>query len=211
MRRGKFLPKVLACLALLAMADAARGQAGAEPRALEPSKLYLNRGTIDTRAALSGPNLLTVRPRSYRVGQPYVLQMDGPMTPQRRAALLEAGVTPGDYIPLNAYIVDLGGVSPRALEELPFVSWVGVYRDEWKLPPTMGQGQAAPRATKRAVPGEQARLRLTVVLFKDRDLEAGKQRLAQAGATVLGGGRAPWPVRTSPVRFTTVPTTTPRA
>ncbi|NIP86540.1 MAG: hypothetical protein GTO03_13620, partial [Planctomycetales bacterium] len=135
MGRGNFRTAAVACLASLPMVDRAFGADRTFPRPLQATKLYLNAGTIDTRSAQSGPDLLLHRPKSYAAGIPYVLQMDGPITPQRRAALVQAGVKLGDYLPRNAYIVDLSGVRPQAIDDLPFVSWIGAYRNEWKLSP----------------------------------------------------------------------------
>jgi hypothetical protein len=98
-----------------------------------PGRLHLRTGTIEL-----GPGNLLAAPA---VGpHPHVLLFDGPMTPDRRAALAGAGVALGDYLPTNAFIADVSKSTPAQLRALPFVTWAGEFRREWKLDPALAAG-----------------------------------------------------------------------
>ncbi|HUU81993.1 MAG TPA: S8 family serine peptidase [Phycisphaerae bacterium] len=187
MSRAGILAAVPVFLVLLPMLSGARGGQGAPPGPPQSPRLYLNVGTVEPGTAQGGPDLLRERTTAFPPGRAYVLQMNGAMTPHRRAALLEAGVELGDYIPRHAYLVDLSGVTPQALRQLPFVSWVGAYRNEWKLSPGIGKDLTAPAPQARGPSPRPEPLRLTVILFEGHDLADAKGDLAGAGAAVLGG------------------------
>lgn len=141
-------------LACMAFAGAAGPSAPLEPR-----RLYLEAAVVDTTAR---PNL---------IGQPlddaamFVIQLDGPISPQRRAALAAAGVSLGDYLPQNAYIVRGADLSHATLPE--FVAWVGEYDSAWKLSPEIG---ARAFVTDERIGLAQAgRARLDVTFFSGVD------------------------------------------
>lgn len=70
----------------------------------------------------------------------FVIQLDGPITPARRAALEQAGARLGDYLPANAYVVTL---DPEAIaagrDAVDFVQWGESMRPEWKVDTRIGQ------------------------------------------------------------------------
>ena len=109
----------------------------------------INLRTGDVRVADLG-NLLT-QPDGTIGARRGVIQLDGPMDPQREAALGAAGVRRLGYLPLDAYIADLSRVSAGALRALGFVTWAGEYRDEWKLVAALLAGGRA-RPHGRATP-----------------------------------------------------------
>ncbi len=82
----------------------AAGPAGIFNGHLAPRLLELAAETVVTDAR---PNLLAQPPAAFSESQHYVLQLDGPMSPERRAALEAVGVHVSDYLPSNAYIVGL--------------------------------------------------------------------------------------------------------
>ncbi len=96
--------------------------------------LNLSVGDVDT-ARLA--NLLIHPPSQFSDEPRYVLQLDGPMTPARRAALADLGVVLGDYLPSNAYLADLAEVTPAELAQVDFLLWAGVYQNDWKIAPDM--------------------------------------------------------------------------
>ena len=168
----------------VSLAASASGELGDDrPVPLEGSQLYLGVGTIDTRQL---ENLWTRPPVAFEAGRPYVLQLNGPITPQRRSSLVRAGVILGDYLPLNAYLVDLTNAAPQDIAALDFVRWVGTYRNEWKLDPTIGHRLVPFQTAERIELAGQGKLKLTVILFEGRDLQRAKKDLIAAGATVLG-------------------------
>ena len=146
--------------------------------------LYLRVGTIDTTKT---PNLLTQAPGSFESGRPHVLQLDGPVTPIRRAALAAEGITLGAYLPIHAYLVELGRVPLVNVERLGFVRWVGLYKDSWKLDPMIGRRLIPFQSPDRIELQRRGRFRLTVVLFDGRDLQRARGDLAASGAEILAG------------------------
>ena len=97
-----------------------------------PTSLYLRSGTVDASTPAGG--------LADHAGEPgrFVLQLDGPMTPARRAALEGAGVGLGDYLPVNSYIVRLDGARAEGLAGLDFVRWFAPFQNTWKLAPDLG-------------------------------------------------------------------------
>jgi len=119
---------IIAVSSLLACAGAAIAAGNAAPR------LDLRTGAVTpapAASALAAPEFTTA---------PHVLILDGPMTPDRRAALNAAGVNLGTYLPTNAFIADLSKSTPAQLRALPFVAWAGEYKKDWKIDPLLAAG-----------------------------------------------------------------------
>src|SRR5262245_5667321 len=150
----------------------------APPGELEDGRLYLSQ-TVETGAL---PNLLTAG-KAFVAGRPYVLQLDRAITPDLRRALETAGVGLADYLPKNAYIVELGGVSRAELEALAHVTWLGEFREEWKLDPGLGHtGFMTPERQALAASGQLAVL---ITLFRGHTAEELEQHLAQIDGAVI--------------------------
>jgi len=135
----------------------------ATPRPLEKGKLYLNTGTIDTTQI---PNLKSAQRAALQTSKACVLQLTGPITPQIRGALEHAGVVLGDYLPLNAYCVDLSGANPATISAMPSVAWVGQYQDNWKIDPDCGKLQHLKPA--RLALAAKNDIPVIITLFSDR-------------------------------------------
>ena len=153
---------------------------------LEDGKLYLNVGTVDTAGIpnmLGQANMLAQAQPVVEAGKTYVLQLTGPMTPVRRAALQKAGVVIGDYLPKHAYTVDLAGADSAALATLPFVGWVGDFQNDWKLDPELGKrAHVKPERKAMAARGE---IPVIITLFNGRPSdEASAVIRAIAGAVI---------------------------
>lgn len=136
------LASVVATSFLLASAGQAASLGGtsgpqAEQRVgrVSPTSLYLRAGTVDASAPRG--RLETLAGAAGR----YVIQLDGPMTPVRRAALEGAGVELGDYLPINSFIARFEGADAARLAQLGFVRWHGEFQDAWKVAPDVGQRQ----------------------------------------------------------------------
>ncbi|MDX2130844.1 MAG: S8 family serine peptidase [Planctomycetota bacterium] len=114
----------------------------------------------------------------------HVLVTDGPMTPERRAALSRAGVRLLSYLPLNAWIADVSGSTPRGVGALGFVTWAGAFRAEWKLEPALLAGVRAPQTPERRAIAQDGRVLVWVHLFAD-----GSREATLAGIGLLGGAR----------------------
>lgn len=174
-----------ACAAIVsAISTAAYAQAPAPGGTGNHSKLLLRTGTVD----------LASRPSLHRTGAayeadiPYVIHLDGPMTPERRAALEAAGVALQQYLPMHAYLANLGKADPDALAAMEFVDWIGAYDPAWKLSPDIG-----PRTFRE--PDRQAlerggRKRLIAEYFTDAPQSRVRRDLEKIGAKVRGLSRA---------------------
>lgn len=169
----RLAPRGLAVLAGLAVATTGWAQARpADPRgpedalvevdAVNPRTLYLKSGTFDTRLT-DGRDVARLQ-RTKRQGERVVLQLDGPATPERLAKLREAGVRVGEYLPANAFVVDIDRADARALAALNFVTWAGPYAAEWKLDPEIGV--RAYQTPERRLQAQQGRVSLLVTLFE---------------------------------------------
>ncbi|RMH14284.1 MAG: hypothetical protein D6695_01725, partial [Planctomycetota bacterium] len=139
-------------------------------------------GTLDLKTGLvvtdASTNLLAraavPQATDLNVG---VIQLDGPITPARRQALVNAGVVLFDYLPQYAYAADLRHADFDALRALDFVTWVGQFRDEWKISPTLGT-QAAQSPERQALHA-QGKRSVQVVLWPNANI---KQTLATLNA-----------------------------
>lgn len=160
------------CAACMLAPAAASAQAPAVP----PGKLIFRTETVDLSQI---PSLLHARAR-FDPAVPYVIQLDGPMTPARREVLSAAGVKLHQYLPVHAYIADLGAADATALVDASFVTWVGVFQDAWKISPTIGKSEFVTKE-RRDLDARGRRL-LVVHPFKD----AGNERII-AEAARLGG------------------------
>ncbi len=130
--------------------------------------LRLRAGRIETRGA--GRDFVSLTTEAKRDGRRAIVQIDGPMTPERSARLEEAGVRLGGYIPENAYIADLSHADARALVALEFVRWQGAYEPGWKRDPTIGRREHTDPA-RRAL-ASAGRAQLIVTLFQGADAGA---------------------------------------
>ena len=181
------------CAALLALIAGTGHSLAAEPLA-ESRHLSIASEQIDT--TLARPDLvrsLRLRGTATRM----VIQLDGPITHQRRQRLEAAGVALGDYLPSHAYIADLSKADPAAVARLDFVRWHSDFRPEWKLSPEIGV--RAYQTPERIAMLAQGRDRFLVVLFAGQDDAALRQTLAAtpgllAGATLDDGGQLIVPV-----------------
>lgn len=143
--------------------------------------LELKAGRIDTSTL---ENLLPLDVIPFEPGERLVLQLDGPLTPQRRADLLSAGVELGEYLPQHAYLVRADAISTAALRNLPFVAWLGRFDSAWRIDPELGVRpyQSDARLALRS----QGLTQIVVVLFAGDAPDAALGELSASGATILG-------------------------
>jgi len=162
----------LAALVVAAQAQAAGPTAAAasvDP--MRPGVLYLQAVPQPIETAQL-PNLLVERAAAFDAHQRYVIQLDGPITPQRRVALEQAGVQLGDYLPNFSYIADLSATTPAALASLGFVVWTGPYAAEWKISPLIGRRPIPYHSPQRQALFERGQVVLDVSLFNGMDANA---------------------------------------
>lgn len=152
--------------------------AGAQP--VDDGLLYLRAVTVDPQ---DRPSLLDGRVLKFETGKDYVIKLDGPMTPQRRSALIDAGVDIGDYIPRHAWRVDLSKANRTAVRQLNFVTWLGEFDSSWKLCPKIAENKPFKTKSRHALQraGEK---RLVLHLARDANLDAVENAIASCGAKV---------------------------
>ncbi|MBR9979484.1 MAG: S8 family serine peptidase [Desulfatitalea sp.] len=66
----------------------------------------------------------------------YIVQFDGPIQPQWKAALAEAGVELFDYVPQFAFIARMAPARRETVQRLPHVRWVGAYQPAYRMSPS---------------------------------------------------------------------------
>ena len=161
---------------------------GADPaqfatvESLDPTALHLRSGKVRLEVATS---LHVKGAKPLAAAGYFVVQLDGPLTPQRVARLSEAGVTLGTYLPSNAYIVRLpAGFDAKAkVGGLNFVRWVGSFDKSWKLEPTIGQLQVT--TPERLALKNQDIVKLTAVLFDGENVQAATNAIAALPGAVI--------------------------
>jgi hypothetical protein len=112
-----------------------------------------------------------------------VIQLDGPMDPDRRAAIEASGARIIEYIPDNAFVLDTRNARRNAINALPFVTAAVAYRAEWKVDPTLGQRVYETDAMRRIVGRNQ--VPAVVTLFPGADPVEAARQAAASGVAVL--------------------------
>lgn len=144
------------------------GSTGDSPHAIHS---MLNRSEIHLAATTLRPSpesSLHLKADAILPAGEYILQLDGPLTPQRREALDGAGVVLGDYLPFHAYLIRAAdGYDSSKLRSLPFVRWLGVYDRELKIAP--GIASRRWRTEARGNLADRGFAALSVTLFPDAD------------------------------------------
>lgn len=146
----------------------------AAPTPLESDALHLRAGKFTLKTETS---LLSTQGEPLRAATRALIQLTGPMTPQRRAQLAAAGVDVGAYMPSNAFIVQLpaGFQSRTKLANLSYVRWVGPFEKAWKLDPEIGTRTYS--SAERTALAQSGRVKLTVALFDNENLQAAAARI----------------------------------
>jgi hypothetical protein len=147
------------------------------PGEFEVGVLHLQTGDVRTT------DLFDARSQGFfHADRRHVIQLDGPITPEKRAAIEAAGAKLADYLPAYAYIADLAGARADQLANLDFVIWTGEYQDAWKLSPEVGQRPYfTPERQAIAAQGDVA---VMVYLFSGADRRPVLLELEAIGAQV---------------------------
>lgn len=147
--------------------------------------LRLNSAYVDTTApgAWGLPPMLPQPAGKTAVRR--IVQLVGPLTPDRARALAAAGIEIEDYLPDDAFIVRVRGGWTGAVG-LPFVRWVGVHRPEWKIDPLLGVRPHAEAARREMAARGEHLLDITLYKGVDPRLVAGEiSRVAGAPVAIL--------------------------
>ena len=125
------------------------------------------------------PDLL--KERSIRgTATPRVITLDGPMSPERRAALAKAGVQVKGFLEGDSFMAEIAPGSPAALNRLGFVRSASDFKPEWKISPDL-LAQAPLRNFKDAVRQRlqaKGKLALIVSLVPGADQNLARTQLA---------------------------------
>lgn len=175
----------VAALAALTVARPSLGATDSNPtdRAFaigtNPHVLYLRTGDVDLTKA---PSLLgsdTALPADAH----FVIHLDGPITPQRRTALEQAGVRLGEYLPMHSYICAAPGVKPVDLVKLGFVHWLGDFDPNWRIAPDIGTLQFA--SDERKAIADAGRVRVWIELLPSATADRTLAKLGSLQSLVL--------------------------
>lgn len=177
LRRDAAVVVVSVCAGLSIGVTGATAQLAAldDAAALE-RKLRLAAGDVDT----SGPGVPVadaIDASRARPSKRFVLQLDGPMTPERREALEASGVVLSDYLPVNAFVADLSGANPDKVRAIGFIRWAGEFSGDWKLDPDFNRRDFS--TVERQQLAQQGKSAMHLSFFPGADAAAA---LAEIGA-----------------------------
>ena len=128
------LPAALTVITSAGMAQSVNSSESISVVTVHPGTGILNLAVGDVNVA-DLQDLALTPPVSYKTGEHYVIQFNTPMTAEIRKQLINLGVKFGDYLPTNAFIVDLAQADPAALARLDYIDWIGEYQPQWKIAP----------------------------------------------------------------------------
>jgi hypothetical protein len=155
----------------------------AQNGAADPHRISMRASEVNTSVATGAAGLAAAvgtRPASAR----FIVQLDGPITPDRRAAMIGAGLRVDDYLPTHAYIVRIDRANSAAVEALGFIRWHAEFQDAWKLDPELGQ--RAYTTKERQELRRQGRDRVVVTTFAGHDAgEVERAIWAIRGSAIL--------------------------
>lgn len=168
-RAGR-VAQLLACSGLVVgITTSARGADDDTPRR---PVLRLRTGDVVTSAPQS-----VLAAQAFKAGVRYVLGVDGPLSPERRATLVAAGVVIEDYLG-GGYVLArfAAAATPVNVRAAGLVTWAGEYQDAWKIDPDLAGGVGRPaRAfldTERQLLEARGDRVVCVYLFEGEPVEA---------------------------------------
>jgi len=168
-----------ACVAVSTLTARAATEANPYAKGTHPHTLYLRAGDID----------LTQRPSLLGSDTPlsgdahFVIHLDGPITPQRRTALEQAGVQLGEYLPMYSYICRAPGAKPADLAKLGFVHWLGDFDTDWRIAPDIGTLPF--QSPERKALSAAGRVRIWIELLPGAGIDRTLDRLASLQSLVM--------------------------
>ena len=141
-----------------------------------PRVIRLQAGSFDTRAsAWSLPQPLRLAEKeSLKPGSPWLVQLQGPITDDKKEMLRAAGATIYRFHSVNTFLVR--AESPSTLAQLPGVLWAGPYHPAYRVEPTLGQAPTA----------DPVKARNETIMLRARLFEPGEKPRVTARLQALG-------------------------
>ncbi len=155
-----------------------------------PGSLQLRTGEVRLAEL---PDLLraatTFDAGTFDASERYVIELDGPLSAERRAALAAAGVRDLGYLPTNSLIADLSGSTGAKLRGLGFVTRVVRYEDAWRVDPVLFAG---PNHFNWSTPERQdiaarGNVLARLWLFAGERMEPARDRIGPIAAAQIRG------------------------
>jgi len=142
------------------------------------------------------PRALTLE--SYPISEEgyYFVQFEDKVTPEMKAAVVAAGGTLFNYLPVNTYIVKMDAEARMKVSSLGFVQWVGIYQPAMRLSRelialTRGEEPEVPKPPEKLEfkkPGEERaedEITLTIETFKGESLDRISRAVSDAGGKIV--------------------------
>jgi len=105
------------------------------------------------------------------------VQCIGPVQPEWKHALIQAGCILCGYVPENAFLVQMDARLIADIKALPFIARIVEYRPEYRIQPALTIRQRAAKTNTL--------LRVTIQTFDPTDISAASASIVQAGGTIL--------------------------
>jgi len=121
-------------------------------------------------------------------GSNYILiQADATLTAEQSEELASLGVEIQEYVPENTYLCRYASTDLTPIRELPFVAWVNVYLEGFKLAPSLRPEQAHGLEALKVAPAPEWPVgeprEVDVVVHDDVDPEAVAEQVAEVSGT----------------------------
>jgi Subtilase family len=124
------------------------------------------------------------QPRPQQLPDRMVIVLDAPMTPQRRAQIIATGARIGDYMPDNAYVLDLTDARFGRLSNLAFITHIVEFDDAWKLDPML-DNRVVQTESRKAI-AAAGKVAAQIFLFSGEQINTAlKDIKAQPGIEVI--------------------------
>ena len=126
----------------------------------------------------------------------WIVQFVGPVKPEWSKKINDMGGKLHNYIPENAFLVEMTSETKESVQELPFVNWIGLYEPIYKVSPLlMGR-------KKKAAPSELSTLsvsaeafrpapegNITVMVHHTAELKRVSEVVEELGGTIVVTGK----------------------
>lgn len=149
--------------------------------------ILLKNAQFDTTMPSSAPsisNVLTDPTNDY-----YIVQFRGNIKDEMKQAVKNTGAVIFDYIPNNAFIVQMDPATKRQVESLDEVQWVGLYQPAYRISPVL--------LTKKneIVTGEISYENITLLLFNVKDNGRVSSEIRRLGGEIVENSEGRFLVR----------------